>query len=670
MTLYADRDNRPTDLVEVSDLSVRFSTSEGVRPAVRGVSFTIGRGERVAIVGESGSGKSVTALAMTRLIETRGGVIGDGSAITFDGRNVMTMTPRELQGLRGGRVANVFQDPLAALNPLYRVGHQVIETIRLHRPDIDRHGAKSLAGQFFEEVGLPWERLESFPHELSGGMRQRAMIAMALSGDPELLIADEPTTSLDVTIQTQIVALLDKLVEQRRLSVLLISHDLGVVAGFADRVQVMYAGRIVESTTSDEIFSRPQHPYTAALLDAIPRIDVYRSRLRSIPGSAPALTDVPPGCAFNPRCPYSDGALCVATEPALTARGSSGAAACYHSDLVVYPARIEISDRPTRDETQEPAQEEPREKPADKVLLSVRGLTKDYVGTRRGVRGRPALDDVSFDIHVGEGFGVVGESGSGKSTLARCVARLIRPTAGSVTFDGVDLLQLRGGALRSWRRETQMVFQDPSASLDPRRTVGELVREPLAAYKIGSRSDREHRMREALDAVGLPATAAKRYPREFSGGQRQRVAIARSLVLRPRLLICDEPVSSLDVSVRAQIINLLADLQANIGLAYLFIAHNLPVVRQISSYVIVMRSGKVVESGPPGTLYKSPQDPYTQMLLESEPVPDPTIERERLVQWRQASEANSSTHLLPRIPLQRSASAASGGGGIVLIDYH
>jgi oligopeptide/dipeptide ABC transporter ATP-binding protein len=627
------RDNRPTNLVKVNDLSVHFSTSEGVRTAVRGVSFTIGRGERVAIVGESGSGKSVTALAMTRLIETRGGVIGEGSAITFDGLDVMAMSPRELQGLRGGRVANVFQDPLAALNPLYRVGHQVVETIRLHRPEVDRRAAKLLAGRFFEEVGLPRERLESFPHELSGGMRQRAMIAMALSGDPELLIADEPTTSLDVTIQTQIVALLNRLVEQRGLSVLLISHDLGVVAGFADRVQVMYAGRIVESNTADEIFARPRHPYTAALLDAIPRIDVYRSRLRSIPGSAPSPAEIPPGCAFNPRCPYSDGALCVATEPTLTARDGSGAAACHHSDLVVYPARIEISDRPTRAEAGGTRTE--------KVLLSVRGLTKDYAGSRGGAHGRPALDDVSFDIHDGEGFGIVGESGSGKSTLARCVARLIRPTSGSITFDGVDLLQLRGSALRAWRCETQMVFQDPSASLDPRRTVGELVREPLSAYGIGSRSDRERRMLDALDAVGLPKQAAKRYPREFSGGQRQRVAIARSLVLRPRLLICDEPVSSLDVSVRAQIINLLADLQSDTGLAYLFIAHNLPVVRQISSYVIVMRNGKVVESGPPATLYKGPKDPYTQTLLASEPVPDPTIERERLAQWRRVSEASA-----------------------------
>jgi peptide/nickel transport system ATP-binding protein len=627
------RDNRPTNLVKVNDLSVHFSTSEGVGTAVRGVSFTIGRGERVAIVGESGSGKSVTALAMTRLIETRGGVIGEGSAITFDGLDVMAMSPRELQGLRGGRVANVFQDPLAALNPLYRVGHQVVETIRLHRPEVDRRAAKLLAGRFFEEVGLPRERLESFPHELSGGMRQRAMIAMALSGDPELLIADEPTTSLDVTIQTQIVALLNRLVEQRGLSVLLISHDLGVVAGFADRVQVMYAGRIVESNTADEIFARPRHPYTAALLDAIPRIDVYRSRLRSIPGSAPSPAEIPPGCAFNPRCPYSDGALCVATEPTLTARDGSGAAACHHSDLVVYPARIEISDRPTRAEAGGTRTE--------KVLLSVRGLTKDYAGSRGGAHGRPALDDVSFDIHDGEGFGIVGESGSGKSTLARCVARLIRPTSGSITFDGVDLLQLRGSALRAWRCETQMVFQDPSASLDPRRTVGELVREPLSAYGIGSRSDRERRMLDALDAVGLPKQAAKRYPREFSGGQRQRVAIARSLVLRPRLLICDEPVSSLDVSVRAQIINLLADLQSDTGLAYLFIAHNLPVVRQISSYVIVMRNGKVVESGPPATLYKGPKDPYTQTLLASEPVPDPTIERERLAQWRRVSEASA-----------------------------
>ncbi len=566
-------------LLAVNDLAVEFRSTERVVQAVRGVSFSVVHGETVAIVGESGSGKSVTALSLMRLVEHGGGRITAGE-IKFrrpggDRINLVTASSTTMQSIRGAEIAMIFQEPMTSLNPVFTVGEQIAESIRLHQGK-DHAAASREALRMLEQVRIPeaTQMLARHPHQLSGGMRQRVMIAMALSCKPRLLIADEPTTALDVTIQAQILELVRLLQEEMRMSVIFITHDMGVVAEVADRVLVMYRGEIVEAGTAVQIFDAPRHPYTQALLAAVPR-------LGSMSGSgAPARFPVP--------------------------------------DSTMSPA---VASAPLR------------APPHGAPLLKVRGL-KTRFPVRSGFFGRVhrqvhAVEQISFDLAAGETLALVGESGSGKTTTGRALLRLVAIDGGSIEFGGRDIAQLSADAMRPLRREMQMVFQDPFASLDPRLTVGFSVAEPLYVHGIAKGGAAADRVAWLLEHVGLSPDAALRYPHEFSGGQRQRIAIARALALQPKLIVADEAVSALDVSIRAQIVNLLLDLQAEFGLAYLFISHDMAVVERISHRVAVMYLGQIVEIGSRRAIFENPQHPYTRKLLAAVPVADPSRRRRK-----------------------------------------
>jgi peptide/nickel transport system ATP-binding protein len=607
-------------LLRVEDLHVSFDSPAGRLVAVNGVALEIGRGERVAVVGESGSGKSVTALAVTRLIQYRGGIIDPSSGIWFDGADVTRMPPAQMRALRGREIGMIFQDHQAALNPVQRIGNQIAEALRLHGITASRREARDRTVALLEKVGLdrPRERVDSYPHELSGGMRQRVMIAMMLAPEPRLLIADEPTTALDALIQQQIVALLRELTSSMDLALLMVSHDLRLVASFVDRIYVMYAGSIVESGTVAEVFHHPQHQYTRALLDALPSMEQSRSSsLRVIGGSAPSIAARPSGCAFHPRCSRNDGSPCVSTPPALKTTGyGSHRYACHHPGpppgAAAHLSPLDGRATGTRAERREPAWEGGQ-------LLEVRDLCHKYPG-RHSVESEFAVENVSFSIRRGESFGLVGESGSGKSTVARCVARLVEPAKGRILFDGDDLLRLSPRRMRATRRRIQVVFQDPRSSLDSRMRVRDLLAEPMRIFKTwGSPGSDEQRLVELAELVGLSRTDLGKYPHEFSGGQLQRVAIARALALSPDLVVCDEPVSSLDASVSAQIINLLTELRTTLGLTYLFIGHDLSLVRHFCDHVGVMQAGRLVESAACAALFAEPKHPYTRKLLAAQP---------------------------------------------------
>jgi glutathione transport system ATP-binding protein len=564
-------------LVGVDDLAVEFRSTERVVQAVRGVSFTVVHGETVAIVGESGSGKSVTALSLMRLVEHGGGRITSGE-IGFqrpggERINLVTASSTTMQSIRGAEIAMIFQEPMTSLNPVFTVGEQIAESIRLHQGK-DHAAASREALRMLEQVRIPEaaQVLARHPHQLSGGMRQRVMIAMALSCKPRLLIADEPTTALDVTIQAQILELIRLLQEDMRMSVIFITHDMGVVAEVADRVLVMYRGEIVEAGTAIQIFDAPRHPYTRALLAAVPRLGSMRG------SGAPA------------RFPVPDSTLSAAAAAAPLPAPSAGA-----------------------------------------PLLKVRGL-KTRFPVRSGFFGRVrrqvhAVEQISFDLAAGETLALVGESGCGKTTTGRALLRLVAIDGGSIEFGGRDIAQLPADAMRPLRRDMQMVFQDPFASLDPRLTVGFSVAEPLYVHGIAKGDAAAERVAWLLQHVGLSADAALRYPHEFSGGQRQRIAIARALALQPKLIIADEAVSALDVSIRAQIVNLLLDLQAEFGVAYLFISHDMAVVERISHRVAVMYLGQIVEIGSRRAIFENPQHAYTRKLLAAVPVADPSRRR-------------------------------------------
>jgi peptide/nickel transport system ATP-binding protein len=616
-------------VLDVRNLSVTFKTPSGVVPAVRDASLFVRGGERVALVGESGSGKSTLALACTRLVERSGATIDPASRIEFGGRNLMQLKPRELRAIRGRDIGMVFQDPMTSLNPAYSVGDQIVEAIRVHDREISQATAQQRATRLLERMGIAraGQRLDSYPHEFSGGMRQRVMIAMALSCEPSLLIADEPTTALDVTVQAQIMGLLRELVADVGLSVLLITHDLGIVAGFADRTLVMYGGRLVETGPTDDIFERPEHPYTGGLVGSVPRLDRSRAqRLIAVPGRPANPRALPSGCAFHPRCAFADAGACRADVPALANHGRPGQlSACHH------PGQGRDPDE--WGQTPEPPARRTR---ATDALVEISGLSKVFGGhgSSLGRHGTEtlAVDDVTLTIQEGESLGLVGESGSGKTTVGRCILRLVEPSAGSVRFAGHDVMALDRRALRALRRDMQMIFQDPFASLDPRLRVEDLIAEPMRIHGLWGRDGYDRRrVHELLETVGLPAEAARRYPAAFSGGERQRVGIARALSIRPRFLVCDEPVSSLDVSIRAQIVNLLMDLQREFGLTYLFIAHDLAVVRHVCDRVAVMQAGRIVEVAERDALYVSAQHPYSRALLEAVPIPDPPQERRRIV---------------------------------------
>ena len=617
-------------LLEVQNLSTHIRTRRGVVRAVDDVSFTLEAGETLGLVGESGCGKSMTGLSVMGLLPP-GGSIQGGSSVKLDGRELVGLPERELQKIRGNEIAMVFQDPMTSLDPTKTIGHQVAESVLLHR-GCTRTEAADRAVEVLGLVGLPHprERLDDYPHQLSGGLRQRVLIAMALANEPRVLIADEPTTALDVTIQAQILALLADLRRRLDMAVVLITHDMGVTAGHTDRVNVMYAGRIAESTGTDRLFRGMRHPYTQSLLASVPRLDQDPERqLPTIPGMPPDLTDPPAGCRFADRCAYASD-RCREQEPEL---GGDDAHryACWNPTSGPLPVEAAVA-------TPRPAAGVAAVT-AERPLLEARDLVREVpvrgggLGGLNGLTGRGgrrvvhALSGVSLTLAEGETFGLVGESGCGKTTLGRVLVGLDRPDSGRVTLDGTELGRLRGGELRRRRRDLQMMFQDPFSSLDPRMRVGGILREPLQIQGIGTPRQQRARVAELLAEVGLPAQSAELFPHEFSGGQRQRIGLARALALTPKLIVADEPVSALDVSVRAQVLNLMNRLQAAHGLSYVVISHDLAVVRYLADRIGVMYLGRMVEVGTADDIQLRAAHPYTAGLLKAVPVPDPALER-------------------------------------------
>jgi peptide/nickel transport system ATP-binding protein len=611
-------------LLEISGLTVEFPSSGGAVAPVTDISFHIHRGETVCLVGESGSGKTVTSKAIMRLTDFDQGRITSGS-ILLEGHELTSLPQSVLQSIRGKKIAMVFQEPMAAFDPVFTIGTQIIETIRKHEKKSVKE-ARTSAVELLKRVGLPEPelRMNQYPYELSGGMLQRAMIAMALACGPDLLIADEPTTALDVTIQAQILALLNDLKAEYGMSILLITHDLGVAAQMADRLIVMYAGRIVEQAPADRFFSQPLHPYTAGLLKSITTMDSDRSEpLYTIEGSPPNAVEFPSGCRFHPRCPFAD-EKCRREAPALV-ESEGHAVACWHIDQLQTEQRT-VKDRASGVKVKAPhapLSNQGNETP----LFEVKQVTKHY--RIRGAFGRTravihAVDDVSFSIFKGETFGLVGESGSGKSTLGRVLIQLEKATSGQVWFQGKELASLKAREQRDVRRDMQMIFQDPYGSVNPRWTIGDTIAEPLDVHESLSQSERTEKIKELLEMVGLNPSWANRYPHEFSGGQRQRIGIARAIALRPKFVLADEAVSALDVSVQAQIVNLMQELQEKLGLTYVFIAHGLNIVRHVSTRIGVMYLGRLVEVAPSEQLFVRPAHPYTALLISSIPLPDPS----------------------------------------------
>ncbi|MEW5966029.1 MAG: ABC transporter ATP-binding protein [Pseudomonadota bacterium] len=581
-------------------------TDIGGARVVDGVSFEIAAGETYALLGESGCGKSMTALSLMRLLPD-GGHVAAGSVI-LDGTDVRALPESEMRDVRGGGMAMIFQEPMLALNPVITVGQQIIEVLARHR-GLSGQAARDAARALLDAVGVPdvARRLDSYPFELSGGLRQRAMIAMALAGEPKLLIADEPTTALDVTIQAQVLELLRRLKAERRMGMLLITHDLGVVAENADRVGVMYAGELVEAGTRDAFFASPQHPYSRMLFEALPRPG-DGGRLTTIPGQVPRLDAAFTGCRFAPRCPHAQ-ARCRTESPDWQTLGAQRVRCHFAGSLPATTARSAGAQRAVQ---------------AAAPLLQVDGL-KVHFPIRRGLFQRTvgqvrAVDDVALAIEAGRTLALVGESGCGKTTVGKALLHLIEPTAGRIVLDGEPVA---AGGLAKLRRQAQMVFQDPFSSLNPRMRVADILLEGMDALNVGIPGERRDAVARLLAQVGLPDDAGSRYPHAFSGGQRQRIAIARALAVSPRLVICDEPTSALDVSVQAQILNLLRDLQDALGLAYLFITHNLAVVEYLAHEVAVMYLGRIVEHGPAADVLRAPRHPYTQALVSAVPRLEP-----------------------------------------------
>ena len=610
-------------LLQVHDLRTEIRMRSGAVKAVDGVSFHIARGETVGLVGESGCGKTMTGNSIMRLLPP-GGHITAGR-ILFDGSDLVRLDIDELRHVRGGDIGMIFQDPMTSLNPTKTIGHQISEAVRLHR-SVSKDDAMARAVEVLDLVGVPQpsERIAAYPHQLSGGLRQRTMIAMAIACEPKLLIADEPTTALDVTIQAQILALLDSLKRELDMAMILITHDMGVIAGRCDRVMVMYAGRIVEVASTDELFGRAHHPYTEALLTSIPRLDQNANQiLRSIPGLPPDLMSPPHGCRFAPRCQYVTD-RCRDEDPVLGADNPDHAFACFH------PRNLEEASAAPTTAAALRARPPGPDKPVE-PLLELHELNKRYHVKQasmilRKTRLLHAVTDLSLTVKRGETVGIVGESGCGKSTVARMIVGLERPTSGRIVFDGATVAGPESAKRRA-HRELQLMFQDPYASLDPRMRVGDIVAEPLVLQHVGTRQSRERRVTDLLGQVGIASDSLSRYPYEFSGGQLQRISFARALALNPDVIVADEPVSALDVSIRSQVLNLMKDLQGEHNLTYVIISHDLSVIRYLADRVAVMYLGMLMELGTAEDLYSRAAHPYTVGLLDAIPQPDPAAER-------------------------------------------
>ena len=617
-------------LLDISDLRTEIRVRHGVVHAVDGVSVQVEPGETVGIVGESGCGKTMTALSIMKLLPGGGSIVG--GSISLNGRDLTALSDDDMRKVRGNEIGMIFQDPSTSLNPTMQVGKQIAEAVVLHR-EVSKEQAMDRAAEVLDLVGIPRvrERIKEYPHQFSGGMRQRVMIAMALACEPKLLIADEPTTALDVTIQKQILELIDELRHRLGMAVILVTHDLGVIAGRADRVAVMYAGRVAEITDTATLFARPRHPYTEALFQALPdRAAELGERLYSIPGLPPDLVSPPAGCRFAARCRYAVD-RCRETEPPLAGEVAGHQFRCF---FPVGPSERGGAGRVSAG-TEMPAERAGTGAADGDVLLDVSHLVKNYPVTTGAVLQRrvgwlSAVADVNFAIRRGETFGLVGESGCGKSTIGKLIVGLEKPTGGSINFGGKDLSKSTAREYRKERRNIQLMFQDSYASLDPRMRAGALLREPLEIQAIGSRQEQLQKVGDMLDKVGLPRAAVERYPHEFSGGQRQRLGFARALILNPELIVADEPVSALDVSIQAQVLNMMKELQRDLGLTYLVISHDLGVVRHLSDRIGVMYLGKLVEVGPAEEVYLRPAHPYTKGLLDSAPVADPEAERAKV----------------------------------------
>jgi len=615
-------------VLAISDLRVEIGTPNGVVRPVDGVTFSVRAGETVGIVGESGSGKTMTGMSVLQLLPAGGSIVA--GSIRFCGQELTDLSPAALRRLRGEDIAVVFQDPMTSLNPTRTIGSQLREAYRIHRPGSTSAEADARAVEVLSLVRMPrpQERLRDFPHQLSGGMRQRAMIAIALLCEPRLLIADEPTTALDVSIQAQILELLDDLKVRLGMGIILVTHDLGVIAGHADKVAVMYGGRIVEEAPTAELFANPRHRYTQALFESMPTMELDSRRpLASIPGVPPTLVDLPPMCRFAPRCRFARDDCRTADPAPVEVRAG-------HTHLCLHP-------RPPGDDLDDserlaPAISAEDLRPAGRPgrpLVRLDVVEKQYrikdPGAFRPRRTLHAVSGVSLDVLEGETLGIVGESGSGKTTVGRMMVGLEAPTRGAVRFDGHDISRLSRAEERGRAGNLQLMFQDSSAALDPRMTVADLIAEPLVAQHLGSRSERRAKAVELVDAVGLPRAALEKRAHEFSGGQRQRIAMARALVLRPKVVVADEPVSALDVSIQAQILNLMRSLQRAYSLTYVVISHDLSLLRYLADRIGVMYLGKLVELGPSAEVYAAPRHPYTAGLIASVPVPDPAAHRQQ-----------------------------------------
>ncbi len=616
-----------TPILEVKDLRTHFDTDAGLIRAVDGVSFRVMPGETLGIVGESGSGKSVTAFSIIKLLQDQSRIAG--GSIVFRGRDIVTMSNDDVRSLRGDKIAMVFQDPMTSLNPVLRISDQLAETMVVHGRR-DRPSALAHAVKLLGRMGLtaPERAITGFPHQFSGGMRQRVMLAMGFSNEPSLLIADEPTTALDVTIQAQILDLLRELNADFGAAIILISHDLGVIANVCQRVVVMYAGEVVEDGLAEALLSEPKHPYTWALLNAAPRLDQQTGgdkRLTTIEGTPPDPLDWPHGCRFAPRCPFRIEKC--SEHPELHSVGDGRLSRCWVTQAGQgLPQRGKLMKSTPTAVVKPAVSAEP--------ILEVRGLVKHFPIPKDGLFSKQqavhAVDGVDLSIAKGETVGLVGESGCGKSTLARLIARIQRPDAGLIRFAGYDITFATPAEIRPLRQRMQMIFQDPYASLNPRMTVLDILAEPLRFHGLtADEPATRRRVEELLSLVGLSSTALAKYPHEFSGGQRQRISIARALAVSPEFIVADEPISSLDVNIQAQIINLLIDLQERLHLTYLFIAHDLAVVRHIADRIVVLYLGRVMEIARSADLFERPLHPYTRSLISAVPVPDPITERRR-----------------------------------------